>query len=41
MATIMSMDNMRSIRMVEYLAAGVIFCIVAVVLYVVFIWKPF
>jgi hypothetical protein len=34
------MDNGRSVQVVEYVAAGVIFCIVAVVLYFVFGWKP-
>ena len=35
------MGDGRSVRTVEYLAAGVIFCITAVVLYMVFVWKPF
>jgi len=35
------MDNRRSVRAVEVLAATVIFCLTAVVLYMVFVWKPF
>ncbi len=35
------MDNRRSARAVEILAASVIFAITAVVLYLVFVWKPF
>jgi hypothetical protein len=35
------MDSRRSIRIVEALAAGVIFSITAVVLYMVFVWRPF
>jgi hypothetical protein len=40
MSATVPMDS-TSIRVVEYLAAAVIFCIAAVVLYMVFVWKPF
>jgi hypothetical protein len=31
---------MRAIRAIEYLAAVVIFCLTAVILFMVFGWKP-
>jgi hypothetical protein len=41
MAWTVAIDGKHSVRIVEYLAAAVIFCIVAAVLYMVFGWKPF
>jgi hypothetical protein len=41
MAAIVSIDSRRSARVVEFLAAATVSCLTLVVLYLVFVWKPF